>query len=274
MFSNFKKYSVYVTPNLPTIETKRYKFNVFKLIGIFGLYSMILILIVLAVLTFTPLKKIVLVLEKNRFQEQEARVTVLEDKVVYLSKQLEEMASVNRRLKYSILLGTSDKVDSASSIYDSLKKAKKNNLKLGGDVFYIFNELINKYFSGTTDSIIVFSTPIHGFINQKFLPDKGHLGIDFAAKINTPIYASAGGVVIFSDFTTDYGNSIILDHGNGFLTFYKHCAVLLKKERAIVHQGELIALSGNTGLKSSGPHLHFEIWQNGKPINPEKLLLK
>jgi murein DD-endopeptidase MepM/ murein hydrolase activator NlpD len=66
---------------------------------------------------------------------------------------------------------------------------------------------------------------------------------------------------------------IIIAHPDGYMTVYKHCSVLLKKTRDIVSEGELIALSGNTGELSTGPHLHFEIWKNGKPLDPQNLLL-
>jgi len=273
-FKNLKKYSVYITPNFPSIETKRYKFNIFKLLGLFGLYSLFLIVFVITILTFTPLKSVVLIFEKEHLQQQENRISELEDKVVYLSKQLESMASVNRRLKYAILLGTNDSLDSSAAVYDSLKTAKKNNLDIGGNIYFIFNELVDKYFFNIKDSILTFIKPVKGFINQEFNPSKGHFGIDFAVRLNTPIFASAGGLVIFADYTIDYGNTLIIQNPDGFTTVYKHCSELLKKERDVVHQGEIIALSGNSGLKSSGPHLHFEIWENGKPVDPEKLLLK
>lgn len=273
-FKNLKKFSVYVTPNLPSIETKRYKFNIFKLLGLFGLYSLFLILFVITILTFTSLKNVVLIFEKEQLQQQENRISELEDKVVYVSEQLESMASVNRRLKYAILLGTNDSLDSNAAVYDSLKTAKKNNLEIGGNIYYILKKIIDKYFFHAEDSILTFIRPVKGFINQKFIVSKGHFGVDFAVKLNTPVFASSGGLVIFADYTIDYGNTLIIQHSNGFITVYKHCSELLRKERDIVHQGEIIALSGNSGLKSSGPHLHFEIWQNGKPVDPEKLLLK
>ena len=67
---------------------------------------------------------------------------------------------------------------------------------------------------------------------------------------------------------------LIIQHNKGFTTVYKHCSSLLKKERDVVSQGDLIALSGNSGKNTTGPHLHFEIWQNGKPVDPQKILLK
>lgn len=92
-------------------------------------------------------------------------------------------------------------------------------------------------------------------------------------KSGTPVYAAANGYVIFADYTTEDGYMIILDNNNGYITVYKHCSVLLKRARDVVLQGETIALSGNTGEISTGPHLHFEIWKDGKPINPEKILI-
>jgi len=100
------------------------------------------------------------------------------------------------------------------------------------------------------------------------------MGLDIAVKENTPVYASASGYVVFAGYTVDEGYVIILNHSDGYLTIYKHCALLLKNERERVEQGELIAQSGNSGLHSSGPHLHFEIWKDGSVINPELVLIK
>jgi murein DD-endopeptidase MepM/ murein hydrolase activator NlpD len=89
-------------------------------------------------------------------------------------------------------------------------------------------------------------------------------------KERTPVYASAGGYVIFADYTINDGYMIILNHLNGYISVYKHCSSLVKRTRENIEQGELLALSGNTGRKTTGPHLHFEIWKNGKPVDPEK----
>ncbi len=119
--------------------------------------------------------------------------------------------------------------------------------------------------------------PVRGYITKRYLSGKDakgriHYGIDIAAKLKSIIRASASGIVIFSNWTYEYGNSIIIDHLNGYLTFYKHNHKLLVSEGEFVTQGMAIALLGNSG-ESSAPHLHFEIWKNGKPVNPEKLIL-
>jgi murein DD-endopeptidase MepM/ murein hydrolase activator NlpD len=120
---------------------------------------------------------------------------------------------------------------------------------------------------------IFFIKPVEGFISRKYETERGHPGIDIVTKEGSPVYASAGGFVIFADYTVDYGYTIIISHPDSYLTFYKHCSALLKKEREAVQQGEIIALSGNSGTLSSGPHLHFEIWKDGKTIDPQKLIV-
>jgi murein DD-endopeptidase MepM/ murein hydrolase activator NlpD len=100
------------------------------------------------------------------------------------------------------------------------------------------------------------------------------MGIDFVVKTGTPVYVSANGFIIFANYTVKDGNMIIVSHPGNYISVYKHCSSLLKKERETVVQGELIALSGNTGEITTGPHLHFEIWKEGKPINPITILIK
>ena len=119
--------------------------------------------------------------------------------------------------------------------------------------------------------------PVEGFLTTGFqdadwfLPYR-HLGIDIAAKAGTPVRAAADGVVLFANWTNDLGYLIIIDHLNGFVTYYGHNQVLLKKERSTVRKNEVIALLGNSG-KSTAPHLHFEIWKDGVPVNPKEYLL-
>lgn len=113
-----------------------------------------------------------------------------------------------------------------------------------------------------------FSTPIGGSLVASFDPDKRHLGVDIVAPKNTPIKAAMDGWVISSDWTLETGNTIAIQHTNNIVTFYKHNSVLLKKAGAYVRGGEAIAIIGNTGELTDGPHLHFELWHKGKPVNP------
>lgn len=100
-----------------------------------------------------------------------------------------------------------------------------------------------------------------------------HNGIDIANRIGTEIYASGAGEVITSEFLKRYGNVVIIHHGYGYTTVYAHCSELLVKVGDRVKKGQKIALMGSTG-RSTGPHLHFEIRYEGKPINPQTLVGK
>jgi murein DD-endopeptidase MepM/ murein hydrolase activator NlpD len=98
-----------------------------------------------------------------------------------------------------------------------------------------------------------------------------HEGMDFMAEIGTPARAAAGGVVIYSDLHPQYGNMIEIDHGNGLITRYAHLSKRLAKTGDVVMSGGKIGAVGNTG-RSTGPHLHFEVRQNGAPLNPVRFL--
>ncbi len=115
---------------------------------------------------------------------------------------------------------------------------------------------------------IYFVPPLNGEISAPFAPDKEHLGVDVLAPKNTPIKAALDGYVFISDWTLETGNTIGIQHDNNIITFYKHNSSLLKEAGSYVKAGEAIAIIGNTGTQSDGPHLHFEMWYNGKPMNP------
>jgi len=115
--------------------------------------------------------------------------------------------------------------------------------------------------------------PTEGIVSQEFDPGRGHFGIDYAAQSGTPILAAADGYVSFAGWTYDSGNMMLLSHGGGYMTVYRHARSLLKGEHGFVKRGDLIALVGNTGRTSSGPHLHFEFWKDGLALDPREYLL-
>lgn len=115
--------------------------------------------------------------------------------------------------------------------------------------------------------------PAVGYISRRFESEKGHVGIDYAGKIGSLIVAAADGYVVFAGYTAEDGHTAIVSHGAGFLTMYKHNQNVLKGVGDFVKRGEPIALLGNSGKSSSGPHLHFEVWSNGKAQNPNDYLI-
>ena len=97
--------------------------------------------------------------------------------------------------------------------------------------------------------------------------------MDIAGQRGTPVQAPGDGVVLFAGWTYDDGNMLIIAHGGGYLTVFKHNQSLLKSALSGVKRGEPIALLGTSGRTSLGPHLHFEVWKNGLPQDPNEYLL-
>ena len=117
-----------------------------------------------------------------------------------------------------------------------------------------------------------FFSPVKGKVTDAFDSKNQHYGADIASKKNENIKATLEGTVVFSNFTPETGYVIAIQHGNNLISFYKHCSVLLKKVGSFVRAGEVIAVVGNTGEYSTGPHLHFEIWFNGIAVNPQNYM--
>jgi len=117
---------------------------------------------------------------------------------------------------------------------------------------------------------ISFFSPISGIITNHFNLEEGHFGIDIVAESNETIKAVLEGTVIFADWTLETGYVIGIQHQGNFISVYKHNATLLKKQGNYVKAGEPIAIIGDSGELTTGPHLHFELWYNGTPVNPEE----
>ncbi len=116
------------------------------------------------------------------------------------------------------------------------------------------------------------TSPINGAVSQNYSIADDHLAIDISVDIGTPVKAVSNGRVILSEWTTQTGYVLIIDHGNDLISVYKHNSKLLKSQGEIVKQGEIIGLSGNSGVLTSGPHLHFELWSEGFSIDPNTLI--
>ncbi len=117
-----------------------------------------------------------------------------------------------------------------------------------------------------------FISPLRGMISQGFDLTQKHYGTDIIVKTQTPVKSIAKGHVIFSDWTPDNGNVIIIQHQGGWTSVYKHNLKNLKQQGDLVKAGEVVAISGNVGTNSTGPHLHFELWKKGQPVDPENYI--
>lgn len=119
---------------------------------------------------------------------------------------------------------------------------------------------------------LVFYPPLSGLISDNFNPENNHYAIDIISEKDAPVKAIADGTVVFSDWTSDTGYVIIMEHQEGFLSAYKHNGSLFKSQGDRVYAGEVVATVGSTGEYTNGPHLHFELWANGEAVNPENYI--
>lgn len=117
-------------------------------------------------------------------------------------------------------------------------------------------------------SSFTFFTPLRGIVTNKFNPTAKHYGVDIVSVQNEAIKATLDGVVIFTGWTIETGYTISIQHENDLVSVYKHNSALLKDQGSFVKAGDAIAIIGSTGEYTTGPHLHFELWYNGVPVNP------
>lgn len=130
----------------------------------------------------------------------------------------------------------------------------------------------NVFESATTATNFVLFPPVNGTISEPYNVKEKHYAVDVVVAKHTPIKSVADGVVIFSEWTATTGYVIIIEHSYGLISVYKHNASLTKSQGDLVKAGEVIATAGNTGELTTGPHLHFELWNDGYPINPTNFI--
>ena len=116
---------------------------------------------------------------------------------------------------------------------------------------------------------VLFFTPLKGIITNEFNPAQKHYGVDIVSKQNEAVKSVLDGTVIFANWTLETGYVIIIQHSQNIISVYKHNSVILKKAGEYVRAGEPIAIVGETGELITGPHLHFELWNDGTPVNPK-----
>lgn len=170
--------------------------------------------------------------------------------------------------------------DTVSSI-DSLTMVRSEELMERTEAEELFRkqyEESERYNLTTMDNAplttgLVFYRPTRGMISSEFDANKKHFGIDIAASPNESVLSVLDGTVILSAYTAETGYVIQVQHAQNIVSVYKHCGSLLKKEGDTVKAGEAIALVGNTGENTTGPHLHFELWSKGRALDPSKYIV-
>jgi murein DD-endopeptidase MepM/ murein hydrolase activator NlpD len=247
-----------------------------------GLLSIILVFITTYIIAFTPLKEYIPgytdVTMQRRIYELQLRSDSVERALhsneQYLADLRKVLGGEDLSFKREEALDTSlaknyknlsDKRSKQDSLFrsDYENRSKYNLFKSGGNTSSQVTQVRNLFFY----------SPLKGIVTNEFNPKLAHYGIDIVAGKNEAIKAIQDGMVIFAGWTVETGYVIMLQHPGNIISVYKHNSALLKKEGSTVKAGESVAIIGETGELTSGPHLHLEIWINGNPVNPKDYIV-
>jgi len=235
------------------------------------LATILLIGLTTLLIAFTPLREYIPGYSSTRLKRQATELTYKTDSLVtvlnYTNKYLENVQKVlrgdieNNEINRDSLFERY-KLDPSSvnlrPIQEDLQLREQVELE---DKYNLFER------NAETIGTILFS-PVRGTLSQEYDADKKHYAVDIVAPQGSSVKSVADGVVIFSEWTAGTGYVIIIEHKNDLTSVYKHNGSLTKSQGDYIVAGEVIASVGNTGELTTGPHLHFELWIKGKPVNP------
>lgn len=240
--------------------------------------AVVLIFVVYLVIAYTPLKEYII----PNYPELEEREKIERNAELVDSLEYEMKLYAQKMQILQTILNGED--PSAYELLDSIVVTNENYANLNFDLSPADsmlrmeiqeNEALNVNFHANTAGVrienLFFYPPINGIVSSNF--SNGHFGTDVVAAENSIIHAVLAGTVILDSWTVETGYTIMIQHSNDFVSVYKHNSKLLKKTGDHVNAGEGIALLGNTGNLTVGPHLHFELWHEGKPVNSENYIV-
>jgi len=260
----------FVVLNEETFEERfSFKLNRLNVIILGGTFTVLLIGLTAIIMAFTPLREYIPGYSSSSLKKEASDL-------VYKVDSLQQQLTVNDIYIQNIQQVLTGKIKNTivnkDSIVEQLRIEDVNLSTTPMDS--VFREDVEQedrysvFEKATKKTDIVFFAPISGKITDTYKPKEKHYAIDIAVEKDTPVKAVADGTVIFTGFTADTGFVIIIEHAKGFISVYKHNASIHKEQGDLVKSGEAIANAGSTGELSTGPHLHFELWNDGFPVNP------
>jgi len=192
--------------------------------------------------------------ENISLRQQNEQLSNQLQKINDLSEELDNLKTYGRKVQNSLIgyVNLQGNLDEVSNLSEDENLSNQSR-------FSVFTSIPIK-------------APVTGFVSQDFNKNL-HNGVDIVAPEGTPVVSAGSGVVLFSGWTIDGGNTIVIGHRGGYYSYYKHNLRNVVFENQFVEQGDIIGYLGNSGQKSFGPHLHFEVWKDGVPIDPRLLVL-
>ncbi|MDG1039255.1 MAG: M23 family metallopeptidase [Polaribacter sp.] len=256
-------------------ERLSFKLTILNIFVYGGVFSVVVIALTTVLIAYTPIREYIPGYTSTQLKKDASKLLYQTDSIKNRLRFIENYTKVllpilsgekpiteidiDSLKKSSALTIDENKLDASKA--DSLFREKIESK----DRFPLFDKAENKI-------DMVFFAPLTGNIIQEFNPDEKHFAIDITQKTGTPVKAIEDGRVIFSEWTTETGYVMIIEHGTGFISVYKHNGALLKEQGDFVKSGEAIATVGSTGELTTGPHLHFELWYNSYPVNPKNYI--
>lgn len=252
----------------------------FKLtrLNVFVLASISIILLIsatYALIAFTPLREYIPGYSSTALKKKAIELS-------YKTDSLQQVISMNERYYTSIKQVLKGDVSATDFNKDSIVQAVKleaSEVDLNPNLQdSLLREKVDKedkynlFESATSAANFVLFPPVNGTISEPYNLKEKHYAVDIVVAKDAPIKATADGIVIFAEWTPGTGHVIIIEHSYGLISVYKHNASLTKAQGDLVKAGEVIATAGNSGELSTGPHLHFELWNDGYPINPTNFI--
>lgn len=248
------------------------RLNVFVIMSILTIFLIISTTLLIA---FTPLREYIPGYSSTALKKNATRLN-------YKTDSLEQIITMNDEYINSIKRVLTGEVNTADFNNDSIIEAAELDISAfninPSKEDSLLREKVDKedkyslFESATSRVNFVLFPPVTGTISEGYNAQEKHYAIDIVVPKDTPIKATGEGTVIFAEWTTQTGYVLLLDHGNGLLSVYKHNASLTKEQGDLVKSGEVVAISGNSGEFTTGPHLHFELWKDGHPVNPSTFI--
>ncbi len=273
IFQMLKDHYRLIIYNDSTIQTVwSIKLTPIKVLTLGSLGAILLILFTTVIIAYTPLRENIPGYPSAKIRQEILHNYILVDSLEYEIKSRDnyfaklktlfqgevppdETAASDSSLK---TFDVKFKTSSADSMFKDKLVEEKQNLSITSNAKRL-----------PSIANIHFFTPLRGLITNKFSPKTNHLAVDVVGSRNARISSVLDGTVVFSGWTMETGYSIFIQHENNIISAYKHNAELLKEMGDKVQAGDVIAIMGNSGELTTGPHLHFELWHNGTALDPE-----
>lgn len=270
------KYRLVIMNDETFEENLSFRLSMMNVFVVAGATIILLIIITTYIIAFTPLREYIPGYgssESNRnIRELMLKADSLEEDLKNKDLYLYNIRNIIEGKK--IVEKLPEKPDSTVTGYDKITFAKSKE----DSMLRVEMEKQDQYSLAVTENPTIssvssisnffFFTPLKGIITNNYDPAEEHYGIDIVAAKNEAIKATLDGTVIFAGWTLKTGYTVAIQHQDNLISVYKHNSVLLKKEGDYVKAGEAIAIIGETGELSTGPHLHFELWYDGVSVNP------